>query len=227
MYFFTNFWLFGEFLQKLMSCWRSYCAVGVPADANNVVAGLPSAVDAVMFILSQLLWPPSMLLPSSLFLQGSLLLIAPILLLLSFLLLLVSWCCWRSCCYWLSCCWRRSCCCYSFPADPDVPILAGGFVEWEVSHYRPIGLLEYGYRTVIFSCYQTIRISNTLSANSRNYRTINIGSRPQSIGLLDIGLGKNYRLPTSDNSDQRTDAGTIYLEILTSFDLLIFIIYLT
>ncbi len=32
-----------------MSCWRSYFAVGVPADANNVIAGLPSAVDDVMY----------------------------------------------------------------------------------------------------------------------------------------------------------------------------------
>jgi hypothetical protein len=38
-----------------MSYRRSYCAVGVPADASTVVAGLPSAVDAVMFPLSQLL----------------------------------------------------------------------------------------------------------------------------------------------------------------------------
>jgi hypothetical protein len=31
---------------------------------------------------------------------------------------------------------------------------------------------------------------------------LDIGSRPQSIGLLDIGLRKNYRLPTSaGNSD--------------------------
>jgi hypothetical protein len=54
-----------------MSYGRSYCAVGVPADASSVVAGLPSAVDPVMFLLSQMLWPPSMLLPASLFLQGS------------------------------------------------------------------------------------------------------------------------------------------------------------
>ncbi len=39
-----------------MSCWHSYCAVGVPADANTVVAGLPSVVDAVMYLLSQLLF---------------------------------------------------------------------------------------------------------------------------------------------------------------------------
>jgi hypothetical protein len=52
-----------------MNCWRSDCAVGVLANANTVVAGLPSAVEAVMFLMSQLLWPPSMLLPASLFLQ--------------------------------------------------------------------------------------------------------------------------------------------------------------
>jgi hypothetical protein len=46
-------------------------AVGVHADASTVVAGLLSAVDAVMFLLSQLLWPPSMLLLALLFLQGS------------------------------------------------------------------------------------------------------------------------------------------------------------
>jgi hypothetical protein len=69
-----------------MSCWISYCAVGVPADANTVVSGLPSAVDAVMFLLSQLLWTPSKLLPASLFLQRSLRLTAFLLLLASLLL---------------------------------------------------------------------------------------------------------------------------------------------
>ncbi len=39
---------FRRIFAKLMSCLRSYCAVGVPADANTVVAGLPYAVDAVM-----------------------------------------------------------------------------------------------------------------------------------------------------------------------------------
>ncbi len=69
----------GEFARKQMSCWRSSCAVGVRADASTVVAGLPSAVDAVMFPLSQLVWPPSVLLPASLVLQGFLLLLASIL----------------------------------------------------------------------------------------------------------------------------------------------------
>jgi hypothetical protein len=45
-------------------------------------------------------------------------------------------------------------------------------------------------RTVIFSCYRTIGLSNIRLANSRNYgiRLKSIGSRPQSIGLSDIGL---------------------------------------
>jgi hypothetical protein len=87
--FFTFYVFFHEFFAVLTtfwrisaqkkSCWRSFSAVGVPADASAVVAGLPSAVDAVMFLLSQMLWPPTMLLPASLFLQGSLLLIASIL----------------------------------------------------------------------------------------------------------------------------------------------------
>jgi hypothetical protein len=50
-----------------MSCWRPYCAVGVPPDENNicwqvstisgnlVVASLHSAANAVMFLLSLLL----------------------------------------------------------------------------------------------------------------------------------------------------------------------------
>jgi hypothetical protein len=90
----SPFWrLFGEFPRKLMSCWRSYCAVGVPADATIVVAALPSAVDIVLFLLSQLLWPPSMLLPASLFFAripafDSVHTVLPVLLLLSFLLLL-------------------------------------------------------------------------------------------------------------------------------------------
>ncbi len=47
---------FLPFQQKLMNCWRLYCAVGVPADASTVagsytisgipaIAGLPLAVD--------------------------------------------------------------------------------------------------------------------------------------------------------------------------------------
>ena len=79
----TTFWRISA---KKISCWRSCCAAGVPADASTVVAGLSSANDSVMSLLSQLLWPPpSMLLPAALFLQGFLLLIASIL-------------CWRSCC---------------------------------------------------------------------------------------------------------------------------------
>ncbi len=96
--------IFHEFFAILMTCWRisskkmsfwhSCGAVGVPAEASTVAAGLPSAVDAVMFLLSQLLWPPSMLLLASLFFAR----IASIL-------------CWRSCCCFHSCCSQRSCCC--------------------------------------------------------------------------------------------------------------------
>ena len=48
---------------SIMCCWHPYCAVGVPADAFSgilVVMSLPSAVDAVMFLLSLLLFglPP-------------------------------------------------------------------------------------------------------------------------------------------------------------------------
>jgi hypothetical protein len=75
----TTFWRIST---KKMSSWRSCCADGFPADASTVVASLPSAVEAVMLLLSQLLWPPSMLLPASQFLQG-------------FLLLIVSILCWR------------------------------------------------------------------------------------------------------------------------------------
>ena len=78
----TTFWRIST---KKISCWRLCCAAGVPADASTVVAGLSSANDSVMSLLSQLLWPPSMLLPAALFLQGFLLSIASIL-------------CWRSCC---------------------------------------------------------------------------------------------------------------------------------
>jgi hypothetical protein len=37
---------------------------------------------------------------------------------------------------------------------------------------RRITLSDYGYRTVIFFCYQTIGISNIVLTNSRNYRAI-------------------------------------------------------
>ncbi len=78
----------------------------------------------------------------------------------------------------------------SFPADPGVPILAGGFKEWE--DYT-IGLSEYSYRTVIFSAIELAeywisywRIQETIGLS-------NIRSRPHSIGISDVGLRKNYR----------------------------------
>ncbi len=163
---FLPFWrLFGEFPQKLMSCWRLYCAVGVAAVANTVVAGLPSAVDAVMYLLSQRLWLPFMLLPASLFLQGSLLLIASILCWWS-CCCFHSCCCWRFCCSFRTCCCWRSCCC-QLPCWFWCP-----YFSWWLCRMRSIGLSEYGYRTVIFFWYRTIRILNIVLANSRNYRTI-------------------------------------------------------
>jgi hypothetical protein len=64
----------------------------------------------------------------------------------------------------------------SAPADPGVPILAGGITYWIVGEtYHTIGLWDYGYQTVIFFYYRTIRISNIILANSRNYRTIGYG----------------------------------------------------
>ncbi len=62
-----------------------------------VVAGLPSAVDTVMFLLSLLLLA-SLHAVATLLLQASLLLMASTL-------------CWRSCCCFHSCCCLRSCCC--------------------------------------------------------------------------------------------------------------------
>jgi hypothetical protein len=37
---------------------------------------------------------------------------------------------------------------------------------------RHVALSDYGYQSVIFSCYRTVKISNIVLANSRNYRTI-------------------------------------------------------
>jgi hypothetical protein len=64
--FFTNFSPFDEFFLRIfakpLECWSFYCAVGVPADASNVVgistisgipfvAGLPSPVDVGMLLM--------------------------------------------------------------------------------------------------------------------------------------------------------------------------------
>jgi len=54
---------------------------------------------------------------------------------------------------------------------------------------------DYGFQTVIFFCYRSIGLPNTRLANSRKYRTI--WSRPQSIGLTDMGLAKSYQMPSS------------------------------
>ncbi len=60
----------------------------------------------------------------------------------------------------------------SVPADPGVHILAGGFTYWIVFmrlRYYTIRQSDYGYRTVIFFCYQTIGLSDQ-GLNLSDYR---------------------------------------------------------
>jgi hypothetical protein len=78
-----------------MSFWHSCGVVGVPAEASTVVAGLPSAVEAVMFLLSQLAAVASIHAVAGFTVFAR---IAYIL-------------CWQSCCCFHSCCCLRSCCC--------------------------------------------------------------------------------------------------------------------
>jgi hypothetical protein len=70
-------------------------------------------------------------------------------------------------------------------------------ISSETYWYYTIGLSDYGYRTVIFSA---IELSEDRISYWRTQETIglsDIGSKPKSIRLSDIGLRKNYRLPTS------------------------------
>ncbi len=245
-----------------MSCWRPYCAVGVPADASTVVgksptisgifivAGLPSAVDAVMFLLFLVLlllasfpcrcrlhcfcrhpcfgwWPycvcgpvvafiPAVAcVPAVTFIQS----VAGILAVAGVLLVLMVSCCWSLCNCWGSwCCWEfllflsnmlllASCCCWhpvitgfsavegvlavaSIPAYPGVPILAGCFTYWTVKcTLRHIWLSDY--RNIEYRIGEFKNLSD-------------IGLSSQSIGLSDIGLRINNRLPTSDWKKQIT-----------------------
>ncbi len=69
----------------------------------------------------------------------------------------------------------------SIPARPCLPVFARRFTYWTVKcdilqDYRTIGLLLSDCNLFLLS---------------------DIGSRPQSIGLSDVGLRKNQRLPTS------------------------------
>ncbi len=78
----------------------------------------------------------------------------------------------------------------SVPANPGVPILAGGFtywiLEWDIS---TIKLTNYGYRAVTFFCYRTIRISNIVLANSRNYQTFS----DQGLNLSDYWISDSEK----------------------------------
>ncbi len=84
----------------------------------------------------------------------------------------------------------------SFPADPGAPILAGGFVEWDILHYGTIGIWLSNCNFFLLSNDQNI-YCNIVLANSRNYQNLRYGSRPQSIRLSDIRFRKNYRLRIS------------------------------
>ncbi len=88
----------------------------------------------------------------------------------------------------------------SVPSDPGVHILAGGFTYWIVDelHYRTIGLWLSG---CIF--FFAIKLSKYRISYWRIQETIGLsdnGLRPQSIRLSEIGLRKNFWLPTSANS---------------------------
>jgi hypothetical protein len=61
-----------------------------------------------------------------------------------------------------------------------------------------------------FFCYRTIGKSNIVLAIKETIGLLDImdiRSRPQSIGLSDMGLRKNYRLPTSDTRIQCVRGG--------------------
>ncbi len=85
----------------------------------------------------------------------------------------------------------------SIPADPGIPILVGGFTYWTVrtrlSSYRTMAIGLLFFAAIGLSEYRILdwRIQETIVLSY-------IGSRPQSIGLSDIGLRINHWLPTSD-----------------------------
>jgi hypothetical protein len=152
------------FCQHPRFCWRPYCA------GRPVVAFIP----AVMLLLSSLLLlvagvtsvacisdvtgipavagiplVPDVLTVASLPAIVASLMLSAFLLLLAFLLWLVSllflafhfsWCLYKLYCYSVQC------------------------------RMRHIRLSDYGFRTVIFFCYETIRISNIGLENQKNYR---------------------------------------------------------
>ena len=185
-----------------MRCWRSYCAVGVPADDNTVVAGLPSAVDAVMYLLSQLLLAPlhavadftvfaripafdsvhtvlavllllSVLLLLAFLLFLSNMLLLAVLLLLAFLLLT------------------------AFLLLLASLLILVSLFSWGLCRMRRITLSDYQNMAIRLKIFSAIKLSEYRISYWRIQETIglsDIGSRSQSIGLSDIGLRKNYRL---------------------------------
>jgi hypothetical protein len=78
-------------------------------------------------------------------------------------------------------------------------MLAGGFTYWIVE--RRTTLSDYRTMAIVMQFFSATELSEYRISYWRIQETIglpDIGSRPQSIGLSDIGLRKNYRLPTSD-----------------------------
>jgi hypothetical protein len=90
------------------------------------------------------------------------------------------------------CCWRPYC-----AVGVHIVLLASILYCWRP--YCAVGvhivllasISDYGYRTVIFFCYRTIKTSNIVLANSKNYRNIGYRIKASIIGLSDIGLRKN------------------------------------
>ncbi len=96
-----------------------------------------------------------------------------------------------------------SCCCY-IPAVPCVPILAGGFAALDILHYR----------TVIFSAIKLseYRILYRIAELKKLSEYQDIGSRPQSIRLSDIGL--SWRLVGDPYHTQMSPSRALWFQIL-------------
>ncbi len=145
----------------------------------------------------------------------------------TFKFLIVS-CCWSLCYCWCSWCnqwcfWRFCCsfrtCCYggpavtgfpavegvlavgSVPADPGVPILAGGFtywiVEWDVLHYRTIGLwpsdcnffLLSNYRNMEYRISEFTKLSDyRITDQGLNLSDYRISDSEKTIGCPPLGI---------------------------------------
>jgi hypothetical protein len=114
------------------------------------------------------------------------------------------WCFWRFCCSFRTCCCWRSCCFLavgSVPADPGVPILAGGFtywiVEWDVLYYRTIGLwlsdcnffLLSNYRNMEYRISEFTKLSDyRITDQGLNLSDYRISDSEKTIGCPPLGI---------------------------------------